>query len=207
MFSPTSLTTNNEDKLYICDYSHDRIFVTDLELNHILHTIESNEYRSNQFCDPYGIYFYAGYLYLCDSHNKKIQKLTSNLVYKKSYKLDYSPRQIKITNNIACIRPLDQCCMYFYELHTFEVKFRYDGHNGSINELNSYFYEYYDKTKMFYCYDENGVLIDEIKTNGFSNKIDIYDLTCLTYINGEILISSKDSKRMLSYHYVKSSIF
>jgi hypothetical protein len=204
IFGPTSLTTNKEDKLYVCDYSNDRIFVTDFELTHITKVIESNQYKSNQFCDPSGICFFNKNLYICDTYNKKIQKLTPNLQYKASFKLDYSPKQIKITNYIACVRPLDQSCMYFYKIDSFDVKYKYDGHNGSISEINGYFYEYYEKNKKLYAYDNNGLQIDEVQTKGFNNRIDIHDMVSLTYLNGEVLISSKDSKKLISVQNLKS---
>ena len=205
-FGPTSLTTNKEDKLYVCDYSNDRIFITDFELTHITKVIDSDQYKSNQFCDPSSICYFNDFLYICDTFNKKIQKLTSNLKHKSSFKLEYSPKQIKITNYIACVRPLDQCCIYFYKIDTFEVKHRYDGHNGSISEINSFFYEYYEKNKKLYAYDSSGQLIDELLTKGFNNRINIDDMVSLFYLNGEILISSKDSKKLISIQNVKSSL-
>ncbi len=205
IFGPTSLTTNKLDKLYVCDYSNDRIFITDFELTHVTKTIDSDEYKTHQFCDPSSICYFNDFLYICDTYNKKIQKLTSTLKFKTSYKFDFSPKQIKITNYVACVRPLDQCSIFFYRTDTFELKHRYDGHNGSISEINSFFYEYYEKNKKLYSYDNTGRQIDEILTKGFNNRINIEDVVQLVYLNSEILISSKDSKKLISIQNLKSS--
>ena len=50
------------------------------------------------------------------------------------------------------------------DLNKFQVKFTYDGHNGTIQCINSYFYEFFYCNKKLYVYDEYGNLYKEIQT-------------------------------------------
>ena len=55
------------------------------------------------------------------------------------------------------------------------------------------------------AYDNSGQLVDELLTKGFNNRINIDDVVQLVYLNGEVIISSKDSKKLILIQNLKSS--
>jgi hypothetical protein len=88
--------------------------------------------------------------------------------------------------------------VYFYNLNpvfTFTQKF--DGHNGRINVINCFFYEYYSSNNIVYCYDQNGLLMEEIDCSRFyAGKFDAVD-GCITYFKNNIYLSSFSKKKLM----------
>ena len=52
------------------------------------------------------------------------------------------------------MRAYGETAIYFYELNSFKLIKKYDGHNGTIGASNAYFYEYYcnRNRKILYVY-------------------------------------------------------
>lgn len=187
------VATNNRDRIYIPNRGIDanQIVVTDLDLNKIK---ISNPGSVN---NPHGLSFYNGYIYVCDYSNKRIQKLTEELAFVQFYQLDFNPTQIKVHNDLACVRPYNLNFICFYEIENFTLKQKYENHGGTISEINGIFYEYNHSNKKIYCYDRNGELKEEIETDGFNNCINSYWDGCLDILNNNIICSSAESKKLL----------
>ena len=105
-----SACTNDVDAVYLSNHSYHTIIKTDLNLNTQLASFgyygqvgTDNDHLKN----PDGICFSNNSVYVCDIGNKRIQKLNADLVYKQSFKLNYSPWYIKILNDVACVRTMN----------------------------------------------------------------------------------------------------
>ena len=102
-FAPQYLTSNGKNSVYLSDRIGHKIIQTDLDFNFIKQF--GGEGSSNQqFKFPLGITFHKDSIYVCDSNNKRIQKLSVDLTYQESYPLKFKPWNIKIIKNVACIR-------------------------------------------------------------------------------------------------------
>ena len=157
--NPFSITTNNLDRIYVSDRDNHRIFMFDYKFK--MHGVVGTRGSTNyQFEYPRGITYAANSLYICDWINKRVQKYSAGLLFKASYRLDYNPIQIKAAGNTVCVRS-EKTSLYFYDLDRFQLKHKYD-HNGSIYSIDSNFYEYFHDTNKFYCYDDNGEMIEEL---------------------------------------------
>lgn len=196
-FQPYSITSNlTEDKIYICDHINNSITMVDSNLNYLASYGGKCGQQHDHFNCPLGIEYYNNYLYCCDSRNRRIQKLTSCLSYSSSIQLEYLPWQIKIANNLACIRDLFEQEIYFHDIHTFEIKFNYSGHNGFISLIGTFFYEYYYQTNTIYCYDEDGMLYDEIKFDKL-NDLHFYSWSSMLLYNEKFIMTAEPSKKLI----------
>jgi hypothetical protein len=191
--NPFSVATNNLDRIYVTDRDNHRIFMFDYNFQ-ILSVVGSRGSNDYQFEYPRGICFSTNILYICDWLNKRIQKYSSGLSFKETIKLDYNPIQIKIINNTVCIRS-EKTSIYFYDLVGFQIKHVYDSHNGSIYSIDKYFYEFYHLKNKFYCYNENGKLVDEIK--GFDVDCKMNEWANMVYFNALFVILPESSTNMI----------
>lgn len=193
-FRPVSVACQN-DKIYICDIANHRVIRTDLEFRRN-GLFGSQGFAMNNLNHPHGLCIYKNFVYVCDSYNNRIQKLTSRLYFEQSIILDYEPWQIKIANDIACIRALNVASIFFYDLKTFTMKYEFNGHNGVIGDINGCFYEYYTQNNTIYFYDNKGELYEEIITDGFAtNKNDVFG--GITVFMGKVALSFEDSKKLI----------
>lgn len=198
-FKPYSVTSNiDENKVYICDHSNNRIFMIDSELNYKSVFGGKCGKQNEQFDCPLGIDYFKNFVFICDSRNKRIQKLTNNLTFSSSYTLSYLPWQIKIGDSLACVRDLLYSNIYFHDVNTFQIKLNYSGHNGSISMVNSYFYEYYYQNKTLYCYDQNGKLHEEIQMNSL-NSTQFHSWSSIALIDNQFVWTSQPSKKLIIF--------
>ena len=191
------ITTNNTDRIYINDYATHSIIMTDNELK-LLKSIGS--INNILFKYPSGVEYSNKKLFICDLYNKFIHKVDDNLEHIQSFELDYSPLQIKIScDKTACVKPYTEEAIYFYELDTFLLKSKYDGHYGNVSVIESLFYEYSFKEHHLYCFNKNGEL-DE------SKKIELYHLKellndkkdgSLTLFDKKIIVTSMSKKKII----------
>lgn len=194
---PYSVTTNNENRIYIAEGSSNSIVMTDFELNYIklYGCFGSNV---NQFNPPTGVYFSSGILYVCDHFNRRIQKLSDNLEFIGEIKLDFHPRKIKIIQNNACINTDDLGGqLLFYDLNKAQIITRYA--NGICNpfSLNNMFYEFAINKQKLYWYNTNGGLNKIINLKGLERFLkDAWDGSTV-FINGSILIASFTKKKLI----------
>ena len=152
---PFSIATNNFDKIYICETNH--VVMTDFSFN-LIKKFGSNK---TELEDPRYILFHDSFLYVCDCSCMRIQKLNSDLILTSTFYLNIKPRQIQIIDKIACIRPLHDG-LYFYDLKNFELKIKYDHHNGFIFVNQDTFYQFHKETMKIDCFDKYGEFAETV---------------------------------------------
>ena len=195
------LTTNHVDSIYFTDTLSHQVVMCDLSFNH-KKSIGSKGFEKNQFNEPNGIFFHKKYerLYICDSYNKRIQVYTSSLDYLKSYALaETIPLEIKIVNNTACIRSFStyQKQLQFYNLTPFTVKFMYTDHGYPISVIYNNFYQLDPENELLKCYNSNGILIEQIATNGVRKYVQSDYDGILAQFNKDIILSSCKQERVM----------
>jgi len=198
---PLSVTTNDKNVIFIACV--DEIIATDLEFNKIF-KYGSKGSDIDQFQYPSGIAFEEDFLYVCDRNNKRIQKLfasiSSEILFSKNYVLRYKPDQIKVSNGVACVRQFYFNSILFYDLNSFELKFKYDNLNGSISEIGGIFYSFDFTSSKIYCYDKDGEILNEILNIHFKDLIKNFSQSIgkIVFFKNSILIS--DSLRLIRFN-------
>jgi hypothetical protein len=135
VINAVSLETNLRDRIYIGNYSTNMLISVDLNFK-LMQTFGSNvshqpgvstlNNNNTQFL-PFDIKFYENFLFICDFNNKRILKLNLNLSIEASFYVTYQAWQIKILNDVACVRPKQLNILYFYDLNaSFSLKYKYD---------------------------------------------------------------------------------
>lgn len=196
---PYCMVTNNRDRIYICDRGVDCIFQTDLDFN-LLHQYGANCRGDSikHFNKPSGMDFYERSLFICDLNNKRIQKLSENLVFEDTFKLNIEPWQIMITNNVACVRPYNSIGVYFYDLRFQLKRFIDKTSNGPIYKNNGFFYKFDIIDINIQCFDLNGNISNDFKLNHKNLFNFEYDAsTYFIYHFKEIIVTSEKSKKLL----------
>lgn len=194
-FNPMSVCTNGKDRIYMGDYYNRQIIMTDFNFNFIKY---SNILSTDLSSYPRGLCFNDNFIYVCDQSTNRIHRFDSELETHHSFAIDIKPKQIKISGNIACVSSLSTY-VCFYDTKTFNLIEKYIGHGGNIFELNGNFYEYSNKQKILFIYDENGIIIEEIKNLEISNFIKDDSFHGIVYHNGKIIFSSGYSKKLIIF--------
>lgn len=190
-----SCATNNKNRIYLTDLRNNQIIMTDFNLN-LIKNVGSKGDSYLQFHDL-RLCYANEMVYVAELGNKRIQILNDDLDYITMHDLSYSPRDIKVINNTALIASLSPSCIYAYNIEGFKLKYLYRKHNGLISVINSVFYEYYPENQKYYCYNEDGQLVDEIETKGINGQLkENYDGS-LQIFNNSIICSSYSSQRLV----------
>lgn len=186
-----STATDNKDRIYLADVCNHQIILADFELNKI--KIVGRWNGNLKFDDP-RLSYSKGRVYVAEHLNKRIQILNDELEFIKIHTLDYKPRYIQVGDDVALVSVYSPYRINVYDNEEFQLKFKYEGHNGSISFINSYFYEYCHHTLTFYCYDQSGSLVEEIKGDKF-NMHGSYDGS-LQVFNNALICSAHGNKRL-----------
>ena len=190
-FAPTFIE-KSETHLYLSDPLNSKILRTDFSFNSTI-IIESSNDRTNPLylmC-PLGMCFYKNYLYVCDHDNYCIKKFDYYLDFDRSFTIFGAPYQIKIANDIACIR-VELDIIAFFKIENFELIRKYERHESTIACFNDTFYEYSHKNQKFYFYNKNGQLSDEIEVKHFDKETD-----GILFINDDVILISDSQKKLL----------
>ena len=141
-FSPSRIACDDIDRIYIIDHSIYQVLMLDLNLKKVK-GVGSKGNNVEQFDLPNGIAYFSNKIYVCDTNNKRLQILTSDLEFKNSIPLEYQPWLIKISKeSTACISRYDKGGIFFYDLEKFTLNHKYDFHgHGRISSIHSNFYE------------------------------------------------------------------
>jgi hypothetical protein len=192
---PLSLTTNGIDRVYITDSYNHRVLMTDLDLN-LLYELGSMGSLVDEFNYPCGIIYHDFCVYICDSHNKRIQVYDTSMVYKRSNVVDFAPFEIKCTKSYACIRDNDKRFVYFYDLATFEIKVKHEGHNGTIFEIYGCIYEYYNENSIIYVYSDEGEIVESVKIDILEDDIKFNGFESICYFNKKFILATENCKKL-----------
>lgn len=197
---PGDLAYNMEKNwIYLIDFEIQRLIIIDKDLNKIKKARPNNS-------KPTSISYRNGFLYACDRDDKKVYKCESDLSKCYLFNLNYSPLDIKVSDNLALISA-NHCftqAIYFHELTDFSIRHKYHHHDGAISELHSYFYELcWDG--FVYCYDKNGILINEFKKSEFADYFEYGSPSNIHRKNQDIYILCPNLKKLLKFK-LKSNI-
>jgi hypothetical protein len=176
--------------IYFGDHQNHRIIILDSELNHV------KSYK-NECLKPCGIDYYNQQVYVCNAANstKSIYRFNLELDCEHTFQIVCKPFQIKIIDKVTMVRPIQLSqnnSVYFYDTDTFNLIRKYDDHKGTLSVIGLNFYEYFEE-KLF-CYDINGVLIDELKIEINEMLSHVFNGALVFYNNNLILSSYKTSK-------------
>ena len=138
-------------------------------------------------------------LYVCDSSNKRIQILTEDLIFLEPLQLDFQPLQVVVFNNTLCIRNYNSF-ICFYSLNPFTLRYKYDRHDGLVSFLNTFFFEYNESNKKFYCFDEFGCLTEEVDIPRFKQIFQSdFEACSFHLINDSLYLISIGKKELLKF--------
>jgi hypothetical protein len=178
----------------LSDWIGHEIIKTDLDFNFIKQFGGKGSTNQKLFY-PRGITFDEDSIYICDSNNNRIQKLSEDLIYQESYELNFAPWDIKIIKNVACIRSFGEpYSNSLYYLNPFRFKTRIGNSKSAICSINSWFYvnNYFDK--RIECYDINGNLVDYKDLDNLYEKEEYYSFG---YFNNSFIIGTKAAKILI----------
>ena len=167
-FCPLGISTDGNNKIYVCDHDNNRIILVDYNFK-IKKMFGRKGSGTNELKHPYDAYYYSNQVFVCDLGNKRIQQLTSDLTFIKSFKLDYEPWQLVALNGKLFVRSYNEKAIYIYDINTWnsnnDHEAKIDGHNGILCKCGSHVYEFNTKYSKIYCYNQNGVLLNYIDLN------------------------------------------
>ena len=198
-FTPFSIATNNRNSIYMTEEMQDKIIQCDMDFNFIK-AFGTRGSENDQLHAPLDIIFNKNAIFVCDSNNKRIQKLSEDLLFKESYPLNFKPWKIRIIKNSVCIRPTGEPFIAFFSLNPFYLKLKVEEGNGDIFNLNSWFYEY-DCTQQhrMRCYNINGELLKEkfMKFDDSKIGIDEESLCLINCFKHQLIIGITQAKKII----------
>jgi hypothetical protein len=203
-FRASGITCDNKNnRIYISDQLTDQIIMTDLDFNKIKSISSNIDCEKNQVNSIESPCFYNNQLYVPYRLNKQIKRFSKDLVFQKTFPLDYQPAQIKISNNFACVKPDEKMVLYFYDLDSFESKRVFNNGLSRISEINSNFFEYCFDAKKLFCYNQDGELKEIVDMNKFDIQTGDGDYEDrkwngnIVYFNGHLVLSTHKSKNLI----------
>lgn len=196
---PFGMTTDGKDKIYITEYETYSIIMTDLDFKKLNSYSVKNTEETGQYAEFDGICYSDEFIYVCDYTNKRVIKLTSNLQFLESFKVDYKPWLVKALGNTLCVKSGDSSKLCFYDKKNFELKYKYDNGNGRVSVIESGFTETNITKRKMHIFDENGTLTDTLDFNKElkDSLINGWD-GCIAYFNGMLLLTSKSQEKLLT---------
>jgi hypothetical protein len=197
-FHPLRLETNNENLIYITEFSKCQVIMTDLNFNKIK-SVGSMGSNFDQFNYPNGIALLDHKLYVADTENKRIHILTEDLNFERTQNLDFEPWIIKISNDrLICISRFDKPGLYFYDFDSFICINHFDDHAyGRLSKINSFFFELEKDSSNLYFYDKNGNLIENIDMARLGDIFNSHADGIMVYHNKKVIFSSDSKKKLL----------
>ena len=158
-FTPRYVITDFRNRIFFTEIKN-RVIQTDLEMNFIKQ-FGGVQGSSNQQLDfPCGIAYLNYSVYICDNKNKRIQKLSEDLCFQESFSLSFTPREIQVINNVACIQGNSFVSLYNLQPN-FYYKTRVFNSNAYIFASNPWFYSFQNtpENSLITCFDTNGDLV------------------------------------------------
>ena len=116
-----------------------------------------------------------------------------------SIKLDYHPLKIKAPNSIICVKAVVSQGIKFYNLNEFVFIRSYKHEIGRISQINSCVYEFSNETETVYCYDENGILKEEITLTDTDDILTDLNDGSLIRMDESIIMTSYSKKKIITF--------
>ena len=186
--------------VYLSNHLNDEIIMTDMNLKK-LKTTDLTE--KNQISSIESPCFYNNKLFVPYRLKKEIKRFSENLILQKSFLLDYQPAQVKIANNLACVKPDEKTLLYFYDIDSFRLKSIFNNGIGRISEINGFVFDYCFNLNKIFCFNKNGELINVIKFDKINNNDNSkWDETMkyngnIIYFNSNIVLTAQNEKKFI----------
>ena len=190
-FNTRNIAIDFIDSVYFTDTANDQVVMCNAMFIY-QRSIGSKGSEKNQFREPYGIFYHKNNkrLYVCDSGNNRIGIFTSKLEFIKHHLITFRPFEIKIINSIACVRSFNTFGqqIHFYNLPNFTIQSTYTDFHHPISVIQNAFYQFDPKNELLYCYDSNGIQIDQIPSSGVRNLIQSDRDGMLVQFNNQLIL-------------------
>lgn len=183
--TPLSVATNGINSIYIAQETCE-IIKTDFDFKLI-------SIIGQQFAIPTKIIFYEGSLYVCDSYNFRLQELNEELILQESYALNFKPWKFNIIQNTACVRPIGETFVSFYNLKPFYFKAKVHDVSGDILAFKSWFYLFQNENSQFVCFDVNGLIVEDVVIK--IKKCIAFD--AILYKNENVIMAVTEEKKLI----------
>ncbi len=143
---------------------------------------------------PKAIDYYENSIYVCDRKNKRIQKISEELKFQKSYPLNFEPFSIKIHNNVCCVK--GNTFVVIYYLNPFSFKIKINNIYSKICSNISWFYVFNKTCKSIECYDINGNLVGVkgLENGALQNE---EKNRLIGFFNKKLIIGMQKTKKLL----------
>ena len=198
--SPSCLTSNQLDSLFISDLNDETIILCDFNFK-LIKRIGGHGDLVGQFDHISDLTYSNHCLYACDTYNQRIQCFdSSDLSFLNSLQFDYEPYQLKIYNKIACV--LGSSFIYFYDLNCFNLIRKYDCGDCTIDLINTHFLIElsYDENYIQFYSLLNAERLHELNETLKDLKIvDYDDRRCITSFNDKLIISLSQSRQIFVF--------
>ena len=150
----------------------------------------------SQFNNPLSVCCERNFLYICDRLYKRIQILNVDLEFIDRIKLNFEPKSIKIIDKIIGVCSLNGT--YFFQLENKRLIKQYPNIVGKISKINSSFYVLsYRTSKIIYCFDHSGSLIEEISIESLNQYFSDSCDGSITFHGKNFIISSYSGNKVL----------
>ena len=188
------------DSIYFTDTANDQLVMCNSAFMY-QRSIGSKGSEKNQFREPCGLFYHKNNkrLYVCDSGNNRVGIFTSKLEFIKNNLITFRPFEIKIINNVACVRSFntfDQQ-LHFYNLPNFTIQSTYKDFHQPISVIQNSFYQFDPQNELLYCFDSNGIQIDQISSTGVRNLIQSNSDGILTQFNNQLILLSNKQECLI----------
>lgn len=200
-FRPHDMATDNFDKVYIGDASNETVLMTNIEINKLICSFDSQAAGFSQPLAPICISYHKEYIYAGDYNHSCIAKLSSDLDLVDIFYTHYSPLELKAANGTLCVVGGNTSKFYFYDIETCELKNKYCYDYHTLSVVNSLFCMFAHKPDyLLDVYDTNGELIKSfsLNLNNLEDYLSELNNFKISYFN-DCLILSCDKQIMFLF--------
>ena len=127
--------------------------------------------------------------------------LAKELLSEISFKLKVNPYYVKIIGNTACVcdylQSWELSNLSFYDTDSFSLILEYINQKGPISSINSMFYHCDFERKKLCCYNQDGLLVDEIIFERFNNGYGNDWTGIIVEFNNDLIITAQSNGKVL----------
>lgn len=191
-FAAMSLTSDNNETIFISDHKNKRIIFTDLSFARVIQTLKSSQ--SITISQPHGLCYYEPHLYICEHSNKTLYKYNVQSKDVSAHVMDANPWQVKVSDKLIAVQMRNQK-IHLFDRESFTplaVNSSLD-HGGSMLIINSVLLVSCLAKSKFFIYETDGTLREEIKDP--FNCLD-GNFEGMTYFNEKLVVVSENAKKL-----------
>ena len=202
------VATNNLDKIYFSDSKKSKIILTDFDFK-LIKDFGTKGSGIGELDTPYGLLYHNYNLYVCDSNNRRITILDSNLKKSRVFcNLDFVPLQMKMLYFSACIKEFGTDRMFFYNSYSQSIEYDHlqTGVSGPICEAKSknssrlyaLLAKKVNNSVEIKFYNDYGELDEGLElTNPYFEEYGVDQVMNIECFHQDLIIALHESKRLL----------